>query len=380
MREEPTMSVSATATAAPPGERALHRQQVALAKAHSAQSKAKAKDAELYLVHKFPGRTNRCNPFAEKPRDAPEMIAARHGVVELTCVGRWGNRLGEYILARIIAEGLNFGLRTCPELADQLAKEGHILPNAVGLDYNQTAMAALPREVYKGHRYPVHDMLRDATPRRIALGGYPFEDYTPFREYRWHIRERWFAVNTSCIDEFHVNRPGPHDVVVHVRAYKGCGANAVGKVSEQFVDLTVEYYSRILDTMREQEVWDTLWVACHCAANHPTVAALAARYGARVAPMMDYWHEMGDWLFLRAATRLVMSQSTFSWWAAYLGDAREVHYPLVGDWWAGKQPRHQLWPDDDARYVFHDVINGRYFLRYEDLGPPAQSASDPKSG
>ena len=45
------------------------------------------------------------------------------------------------------------------------------------------------------------------------------------------------------------------------------------------------------------------------------------------------------------AKRIVMAQSTFSWWAAFLGTATEIHYPLVGEWW-GARPRHRWWPDE----------------------------------
>jgi hypothetical protein len=53
-----------------------------------------------------------------------------------------------------------------------------------------------------------------------------------------------------------------------------------------------------------------------------------------------------------SARRLVVAESTFSWWAAVLGGAREVHAPG-----AGAVPV----PYAEQRYVFHDAAQGRYW-------------------
>jgi len=50
--------------------------------------------------------------------------------------------------------------------------------------------------------------------------------------------------------------------------------------------------------------------------------------GARLAPAAERFADTADWLFMRAARRLIMSQSTFAWWAAFLGNATEIHYPV----------------------------------------------------
>lgn len=50
--------------------------------------------------------------------------------------------------------------------------------------------------------------------------------------------------------------------------------------------------------------------------------------GARLAPTAERFADTADWLFMIQARRLIMSQSTFAWWAAFLGNATEVHYPV----------------------------------------------------
>ena len=54
-------------------------------------------------------------------------------------------------------------------------------------------------------------------------------------------------------------------------------------------------------------------------------------------------------------------------WAAFLGTATEVHYPLVGEWW-GPRPRHRWWPDE-PRFVFHDLQDHKYFLDHDSITP-----------
>jgi len=56
---------------------------------------------------------SRCSPLAPRPREATAVIRGRRGVVVLECPGQWGNKLGAYILARIVAEELGWGLEVC---------------------------------------------------------------------------------------------------------------------------------------------------------------------------------------------------------------------------------------------------------------------------
>ena len=51
-----------------------------------------------------------------------------------------------------------------------------------------------------------------------------------------------------------------------------------------------------------------------------------------------------------------MTESTYSWWAAYVGAATEVHAPGVGT---------VPVPADERRYVFHDIASRRYWGRWD---------------
>ena len=60
--------------------------------------------------------------------------------------------------------------------------------------------------------------------------------------------------------------------------------------------------------------------------------------------------------YLARATRLVVTESTYSWWAAYVGQATDVHAPGVGT---------VPVPADEHRYVFHDIASRRYWGRWD---------------
>lgn len=63
-----------------------------------------------------------------------------------------------------------------------------------------------------------------------------------------------------------------------------------------------------------------------------------------------------DFLYLTRATTLVVTESTYSWWAAFLGTATAVHAPG-----AGVVPVPVLEP----RYTFHDPKGRKYWGTYD---------------
>eukprot|EP00911_Craspedida_sp_UC1_P002338 UC1_evm1s1758 len=139
------------------------------------------------------------------------------GVVELSCHGQWGNRLGEYAAARLLADKLGFGLRLCPVLLEQYIRWGQPLPRANGLAWRGTVNTSyaetLARIRYKSRSLPFSEMMTDNKPRIVALDGYPFGDYAPLRAYKEKIRS-WLRIDTGCVTALtHLPQPGPNDIV-----------------------------------------------------------------------------------------------------------------------------------------------------------------------
>jgi hypothetical protein len=300
----------------------------------------------------------------------------QQGVVQLDCRGQWGNRITEYVVARIVAEELGWGLYLCPILAGEVVGSGQIFPNLHGIPFNASKMANLPRVSFYGHRYPVQSLVADSTPRVIHLAGFPFRDFSPFRDHKAQIRDDWLKIDLSCVDSWGLQRPNERDVVLHIRAYGDCSTDETAldngyDPNDQFVDLPSSYFDRILESIRKRPGgFEKLWIVSRCGMRHPTAMYLAKKYGAALAPSVSGREDTSDFLFMQSASTIIMSQSTYAWWAAWLSSAKEVHYPLVGDWW-GKKPRHTLFPDE-PHYVFHDLVQQRFFLSFQQIGPVSE--------
>ena len=210
------------------------------------------------------------------------------------------------------------------------------------------------------HSYHLQELIKNNTPRVLHMWGYPFDDMWLFGKYRERIREV-FKLDVGCI-YWNQTYPEPEDVVVHIRGYsmEDCkeqrtpsrmatlisAESLIGKnmsigdkpnfnPKESFVDPPFEYYRAILEKMKaEQGGWRKLWLASRCGLNDPVAARIAKEFGAVLTPPAEVHGDIADFLFMSVSKRLIMSQSTFAWWAAFLGGGeREVHYPLVGEWW-----------------------------------------------
>ncbi|CAE7367932.1 unnamed protein product, partial [Symbiodinium pilosum] len=76
-----------------------------------------------------------------------------------------------------------------------------------------------------------------------------------------------------------------------------------------------------------------LWVVADPSMReHPTFLRLVEELGAEVFKGMDQvpsaaW--LGDFVWLRSATQIAISPSTFAWWAAFLSEATTVYVPLL---------------------------------------------------
>jgi hypothetical protein len=68
---------------------------------------------------------------------------------------------------------------------------------------------------------------------------------------------------------------------------------------------------------------------------------------------------ISDFLTLVNAKRLIITPSTFSWWAAFLSDSEEIYYPAgVGNW---KTHEKLLFQDKHIKY--YDSIGEDYFFK-----------------
>lgn len=253
----------------------------------------------------------------------------------------------------------------------------------VSIPHSTADVATLPAVQLGGHNYHLEEVLSDRRPRVISMRGWPFAQAFVFHEHAARIRHEYLRLDPGCL-QWDMALPGPEDVVVHIRAYHDC-ATCIKKrcrhrphTHGQFVDMPFEYYAGILEVMSRARPLGVVWLLSRCGADEPVAARLLQRFPtARLlvppegSAMVAKHPHLHGFLFAAAARRLVLSQSTFSWWAAYVGRAAEVHYPLAGEWWySGNTPqRHRLYPNE-SRYVYHNLCSpAERFLSYAELEP-----------
>jgi hypothetical protein len=219
-------------------------------------------------------------------------------LVEVRYKARLGNNLFQYCLGRILAEELGFALQAAPIPGFSKTSE-----KVVG------ARGRLPEQILSGHRVDLNEIVSNRSLRRIVLDGW-FQRYEYYHPHRARIR-KWLAFDSA---QPSVSRS---DVVVNVRR-------------TDFVQLgwalPFSYYSEALERLspRGGEV---------CIVTDDRSDPFLERFAAW-RPRFVSGTALAQLHFMAQAPRLVMSQSTFSWWPTFLGDPVEVVCPVpsFGAW------------------------------------------------
>ena len=220
-------------------------------------------------------------------------------MVEVRYKARLGNNLFQYCLGRILAEELGFALQ-----ADPIPGFPNTTQHVAGAVHNG------PEQTLTGQRIPLGEILADRSPRRIILDGW-FQRYEYYRPHRAKIRE-WLAFDPAILVPD--VKPG---LVVNVRRTDYIQLGWA---------LPFSYYEQAIDRMLPEGC--AVWIVTDDSADP------FFRNFQRWKPKFFHGNAMEQLLFMTRSPRLVMSQSTFSWWPTFLGDKLEVACPLpsFGAW------------------------------------------------
>lgn len=215
-------------------------------------------------------------------------------MIEVRYQGRLGNNLFQYSLGRILAEGLGFALEAQP-----IPGFPHTGDKVAGSRFEG------PTEVISGQRIDLAAILANRTPRKIILDGW-FQCHSYYRPYREQILQ-WLAFDPAI--RAPALRP---QVVVNVRrtdyVWRGWA-------------LPYSFYERALRQLLPHGGGD-VWIVTDDRADP------FFRQFSSWKPKFFNGHALEQMLFMTRAAHLIMSQSTFSWWATFLGDIDVVVCPL----------------------------------------------------
>jgi hypothetical protein len=220
-------------------------------------------------------------------------------MIEVRYQDRLGNNLFQYCMGRILAEELGFGLK-CDPLPG--------FPNTSEIVAGNTHDG--PLEIVTGHAIPFRSILKDPTPRHIVLAGW-FQRAEFYKPYRDRIR-RWLEAPRP-----HDVASVSHDLVVHVRRtdYIANGWALPFSYYQQAIDLI--YQPGMVVSIATDDPHDPFFD--HFKRWRPVFLK---------GGVMDHFEAMRD------ARNLVMSQSSYSWWAAFLSKSQRTicPIPISGVW------------------------------------------------
>ena len=221
-----------------------------------------------------------------------------------TCFkGGMGNQMFQYALGRIIAEAKGYKL----EISDP-DNRGNLLfdqfKNAGGVDgkeVKENTMACahdlqyLDMNAVMGHN------------GHVLLHGY-WQKYYYYTPHADKIRQ-WFAYDDSQFE-----KPEPDDVVIHMRLGDQLKPDKIG------LPETVQVYIDLLNTIPHKR--------CILVSDDPSDLFLAPL---RALPNVEVKHgsQMADFTMIKCAKRVIISQSTYAWWATFLGTPDQVWAPLT---------------------------------------------------
>ncbi|KAJ1460519.1 hypothetical protein M885DRAFT_509537 [Pelagophyceae sp. CCMP2097] len=235
-----------------------------------------------------------------------------------------------------------------------------LIPVLKQYDANSTLLLAerpadMRRHGRHGLRHALGRILESAGRLKHDVGcvkaiGY-FQDYALLRGVSPALK-RWLTIKPLKL----TIEPADEDVVVHVRLCDG-PMHFYKYYSWE------NYFQHVLSPKRFGVLKPgQVKVVSSCQANRGVVAELIKHVGAVVImPQLAVEAEnkrrsvVADFAYLTRAKRLIVTESTFSWWAAFLNQGGTVHAPG-----SGVVPV----PYAEADYVFHDVVKGAFWGNY----------------
>jgi len=238
-------------------------------------------------------------------------------MIEVHYKGKIGNFLFQYCFGRLLAEQLGYALLAEP------------LPGFPGTQKRIDGQSYPDGEtiVLSGHVVDLPALLADARPRHIILEG-AFQRYEYYRLHRDAIRA-WLQPACTGMPTASAN-----DLVMQVR--RDDYLRAIG------YPLPFSYYEQVLT----QAHYDRL-VICTDGPDDSFFKKFK-----RFHPVLEQRSVMEDFCLMHSAKQIALSQSSFSWWAAYLSNAEKIYFPrsLTGPF-SPQRPDINL-EVDEPRYVY----------------------------
>lgn len=285
-------------------------------------------------------------------------------MIKIRFSGRTGHSMLQYAFGRILAKELGQYLPSCPIVG---------FPNTykeINIDKKNSkedAWLTLPVR----RRYWDLKMIEEqmSTRKNIYIKS-SCANYNNFKNYREDIRNEWFYADQpydknklelnnkffiwdNGFKNIEINSIEKDDLVLNIRL----GDIAHGKHSNRL--LLFDYFDIILRNIKANRIFITSEEI-----ENPVLRAFD-KYSPIYFFQSDY---METFNLIRLFKRIVISQSSYSWWVAYLSSAEEIYYPIVkeGPWMVTSASDQDLRVNED-RYIYVSQKNSKIMGRFNEV-------------
>lgn len=233
--------------------------------------------------------------------------------------GRLGNQLFIYATARTVAEKMGYRLQIAPIDGFRNTYE------EVDGDEYKTPL----HYIYRDYMPDMRALFANKRPRCIFFDAY-LQDYAYFSERAADVR-RWLYPGPA-----EMMTPNPNDVVMHIR---------LGDyVTPYKWAIDINYYTNALETVFSDR--EKLFIVTD-EPDHPCLAALD-----QYAPTYYSAPPLEAFRFLVSAPRLVIGNSTFSWWAAFLSSSTIVAPLFECGYYFAPEYKNERYIVNEDRYTY----------------------------
>lgn len=240
-------------------------------------------------------------------------------MIEVIYDGNLGNNLFQYCFGRIIAQTLGYELSAepipgFPRTRDRVSGNNYSRQNKIILRGQK------PDLTFMTERNPLY---------HVMVTGY-FQRYEYYKNHLEDIRE-WLESDYKCVE----SDIGANDVVIGIRR----GRDYIPRHG-----LPISYYEKALSLLKYKRLHITTNEP-----NDPFIKYFVKKYDAKVRPP----GAIDNLEFIKKFKKIIISNSTFLWWAAVLSDADKIICP---------RPANGFWSANDhlSKHISLEISDPRY--------------------
>ena len=233
-------------------------------------------------------------------------------MIQVKKLGTLGNNMWQYAVARVIAEKYNLKLN-CYSIPG--------FPNTEQVvDGNKYYYPVVRIE---GHTFDINFLAKS----RVKMEGY-VQRYEYIREHKQKVKE-WFQLNIESPMEVHST-----DFVVSIR--RGWNGYPTDLCPSK------EYFQEVFSNLEYDRI-----ILCTDSFDDP---------------FFDFMNDMGvevikaqfspleQFALIKSANKILLTASTYCWWAAYLSNAEKIYYPWIENM-IPTESGTNWFVDDEDRYI-----------------------------